>query len=111
MEDYDEKALQDAAATGIAKAKAQFDAIAKEMAGRPADDVHAELVKRLEAKPFEWDDEGLRRIAASISEATSESEDSSAQADTDEATDDARDDDDEPAATPDEPTDGDTKAE
>jgi hypothetical protein len=107
MADYDEKALQDAVAPGIAKAKAQFDAVAKEMAGRPADDVHAELVKRLEAKPFEWDDEGLRRIAASISEATSGSDDSSAQADNDEAPDDNA----EPAATPDEPADGDTKAE
>jgi hypothetical protein len=84
MENYSEEALQAAAAPGIAKAQASFDAVATEMAGRPAEEVHAELVKRLEAEPFHWDDEGLRTIAASISEASSDG-DSSEDSDHDES--------------------------
>jgi hypothetical protein len=72
--DYDEGALQAALEPGIAKAKAMFDAVAKEMAGKSAEDVHAALVKRLEAEPFEWDDTGLRKIASSISGASADAE-------------------------------------
>jgi hypothetical protein len=67
--------LHAALAPGIAKAKAMFEAVAKEMGGRSAADVHAELVKRLEAEPFEWDDTGLRKIASSISGDSSDAED------------------------------------
>jgi hypothetical protein len=74
MEDYDEDAVQAAVAPGIAKAQAQFDAVAKEMRGRPVEEVHAELVKRLEAEPFVWDAEGLGKIAASISGASGDSD-------------------------------------
>jgi hypothetical protein len=75
MTDYDEDALQAALEPGIAKARAMFDAVAKEMAGKSAEDVHAALVKRLEAEPFEWDDTGLRKIASSISGTSSDAED------------------------------------
>jgi hypothetical protein len=75
MDDYDEDALQAALAPGVAKAKSLFDAVAKDMAGQSADDIHAELVKRLEAEPFEWDDKGLREIASSISRASSDAKD------------------------------------
>ncbi len=73
MESYDEDAVQAAIAPGVAKARAQFDAVAKEMGGRPVDEVHAELVKRLEAEPFVWDAEGLRKVATSISGESAES--------------------------------------
>jgi hypothetical protein len=69
MESFDEDALQAAAAPGLEKAKQRFEAIAEEMAGQSADDIHAELVKRLESEPFSWDDKGLRDIASAISEA------------------------------------------
>ena len=75
MDDYDEDALQAALAPGIAKAKSLFDAVAKDLAGQSADDIHAELVKRLEAEPFEWDDKGLREIASSISRGSSGAQD------------------------------------
>ncbi|MDP9221020.1 MAG: hypothetical protein M3P23_10850 [Actinomycetota bacterium] len=75
MADYDEDALQAALAPGIAKAKALFDEVAKEMGSQSADDVHAELVKRLEAEPFEWADKGLREIASSISAGSTDSPD------------------------------------
>jgi hypothetical protein len=75
MESFNDDALQAAAGPGLEKVKAQFEAVAKDMAGRPADDVHQELVKRLEAEPFAWDDKGLRDIASSISQAASGADD------------------------------------
>jgi hypothetical protein len=67
MESFNQEHLQAAAAPGLEKAKQRFEAIAEEMAGQSADDIHAELVKRLESEPFSWDDKGLRDIASAIS--------------------------------------------
>jgi hypothetical protein len=84
MESFNQDALQAAAAPGLEKAKQRFEAIAEEMAGQSADDIHAELVKRLESEPFSWDDKGLRDIATAISEAAPEADDAEDPADDEE---------------------------
>jgi hypothetical protein len=89
MDDYDEDALEAALAPGIAKAKSLFDAVAKDLAGQSADDIHAELIRRLEAEPFEWDDKGLREIASSISRGSSEAQDAADVERTDDSPEDA----------------------
>lgn len=66
MAKVSEDTLRAAMAPGVQNAQSTFDSVAEEMAGQPADDVHDELVKRLQAEPFAWDDEELRKIAATI---------------------------------------------
>jgi hypothetical protein len=84
MESFNEDDLRAAAAPGLEKARERFEAIAEEMAGQSADDIHAELVKRLEAEPFSWDDKGLRDIASAISEAAPGTDDAEDRADDEE---------------------------
>ena len=81
-----EETLRAAMAPGTAKAKAICEAVAGELAGQPAAQVHAELVKRLEAEPFEWDDEQLQDLATSISDDSSKATTSSESTDSAEAT-------------------------
>jgi hypothetical protein len=61
-------ALLEAMAPGVATATAICESVGKELAGEPAETVHAELVKRLQAEPFTWDDARLQEIATAISE-------------------------------------------
>jgi hypothetical protein len=56
-----------AMAPGIAKAKSICEAVAQELRGESAARVHDELVKRLQAEPFEWDDQQLQELSTSIS--------------------------------------------
>lgn len=66
MAAIDEEMLRAAMAPGVAQAKKTFDDVAERMGDRSADEVHDELVKRLQADPFAWDDSELHTIAASI---------------------------------------------
>ena len=79
MAKVSEDSIRAAMAPGIDQAQATFEAVAQDMAGRSADDVHDERVKRLEAKPFPWDDGELRKIAATIGDESSSTDDDSAE--------------------------------
>jgi hypothetical protein len=72
MAKVSEDTIRAAMAPGVDKAQATFAAVAQDMAGRSADEVHDELVKRLEAEPFAWDDDELRKIAATIGDQPSD---------------------------------------
>jgi hypothetical protein len=41
------------------------------MAGHSADEIHQDLIERLEAEKFAWDDDGLRAIAAKLADSSS----------------------------------------
>jgi hypothetical protein len=72
MASVSEDAVQAAMAPGVAKAKSIFDELADRMADSPASDVHEELVKRLQAEPFAWDDSELQKIASTIGRGSSD---------------------------------------
>lgn len=72
MAPIDEEMLRAAMAPGVAQAKRTFDDVAERMGDRSADEVHDELVKRLQADPFAWDDGELHKIAASIGQSSSD---------------------------------------
>jgi hypothetical protein len=68
MAKVSEDAVRAAMGPGITASQATFDEVAEQMSDRSPDDIHAELVKRLQAEPFAWDDEELHKIAALIGE-------------------------------------------
>jgi hypothetical protein len=72
MAAIDEEMLRAAMAPGVAQAKKTFGEVGEEMGARSADEVHDELVKRLQADPFAWDDGELRKIAATIGQPSSD---------------------------------------
>jgi hypothetical protein len=69
MADIDEAAIRKAMAPGIAQAQRTFADVAERMSDRSADEVHHELVERLQAEPFAWDDQELQKLATSIGQA------------------------------------------
>ena len=83
MPSLNQDKLEAAMAPGVAKAKEICETVANDMAGGSADEIHAELVRRLQAEPFEWDDERLQELAASISGSSPASGDAGASSDPD----------------------------
>ncbi|MFL6099782.1 MAG: hypothetical protein ACJ71T_07495 [Actinomycetales bacterium] len=72
MAAIDEEMIRAAMAPGLSQAKRTFDDVAQRMGERPPDEVHHELVERLQAEPFAWDDGELHKIAASIGQSSDE---------------------------------------